>query len=350
MELRNCIGFETRHGYRSVELLEGDICDPAAGSDLLVVSSIAGSYVPTTSSVMGALHRTWGIDLKRLEKEIDLRTGLGLWVSAPVGVGHFGRVLCVELPIDERRLAQTLHNLFLGLALVDAKGLAARTITMPLLGAGNFQLDPAQVLSALVPAVRQALEHSYSLERVLFVEKNGERVDAFSDALDALLDRPRVVVSGRRLMVDLRGDLCLLLDKLIAQMREPRTDVLRELRHLLARDDARSYEIGLLARRLVERVVEDVAGKPAFSESLALRIGKLRDHGVAVWIQSYLHTMRHMGNEAAHERAGTSQFPPYVNEDDLTIVLFCIQRVLGFWQDYLQRPQESDAPRFEPQR
>jgi O-acetyl-ADP-ribose deacetylase (regulator of RNase III) len=337
MELQNGIGFETRHGYRSIELHHGDICETAASSDLLVVSSIAGSYIPTSSSVMGALHRTWGIDLRHLDKEIDLRTGLGLWVSAPLGVSHFGRLMCVDLPVVDDRLSSTLQNVFLGLALIDAKGLGARTITMPLLGAGEFRLDPEQVLSSLVPAVRQALEHSYSLERVLFVEKNKQRVDTFSEALNRLLDRPRIVLSGRKLLVDLRADLCLLLDKLIAQNSGPRADTLRDLRSLLARKNARSYEIGLLARRLAERVVEDILGTSQTQEPLAVRIGRLREKSIAAWLQSYLHTMRHMGNEAAHERSDGDQFPAFVTEDDLTICLLCIQRVLGFWHDYRGR-------------
>lgn len=53
--------------------------------------------------------------------------------------------------------------------------------------------------------------------------------------------------------------------------------------------------------------------------------------GVASWIRSYLHVLRVLGNESAHEKRGEGRSPAHVEARDVAIGLFCLQRVLEFW-------------------
>ena len=86
----------------------------------------------------------------------------------------------------------------------------------------------------------------------------------------------------------------------------------------------------MIARRLVEFIIDDLLGSAAYGEHLAVRIRNLRDKGIASWIQSYMHTLRLFGNESAHEKSNVGQRPPNIGEDDLAICLLCVQRMLNF--------------------
>lgn len=47
-------------------------------------------------------------------------------------------------------------------------------------------------------------------------------------------------------------------------------------------------------------------------------------HGVALWLCAYMHVLRQLGNEAAHENAsGADRIPAIVAPGDLTPGLFC---------------------------
>ena len=207
-------------------------------------------------------------------------------------------------------------------------------MALPLLGAGNQAIDPDVAMLALLPAVRKALEQNYSLQRVLFVDKDADRAAGLSSAMNRILGRPKVELPKGRLIQDLKVELCARLDELAAKGVTQNFPVFKEMRRLFSQDDVRSFEIGMLARRLTELVVNDCLGAPSIDENLAFRIGRLRDVGVASWIQSYMHMLRLFGNESAHEKSKTGQKPPYVNDEDLAVCLFCMQRVIEFWVTY----------------
>ncbi|WP_161794818.1 DUF4145 domain-containing protein [Desulfonatronum thioautotrophicum] len=74
----------------------------------------------------------------------------------------------------------------------------------------------------------------------------------------------------------------------------------------------------------------------ANSGQLATRIRDLETKGiVAPWLCGYMHVLRHLGNEAAHENVhGASRVPSVVAPADLIAGLFCVQRqLLDSWED-----------------
>jgi O-acetyl-ADP-ribose deacetylase (regulator of RNase III) len=334
MLLRNCVGFESRHGYRTFELYEGDLTNPEANADLLIVSAFAGDYSPDPGTVLGALHTAWGLDLARESREIDVSQSLGFWLSGPILLGHFKRILCVEVRGTSLSVAEVFKNVFPALALLDAKGIELRRIAFPLLGAGDQGIVPSEVMALLIPAIRKALEYTSSIEQVLLVEKNPLHAATLSEALNALLGRPSVGLPKGHLITGLRREICERLDTLIAGKPPASTNLFRDMRRVLVQDDVRSFEIGMLARRLVELIVDNQLGPAALDDYLAARIRRLREKNVASWILSYMHTLRFFGNEAAHEKNAQGQRPPFVNEEDVAVCLFCMQRLLDFWSEY----------------
>jgi hypothetical protein len=82
MLLRNCVGLE--RGYRTFELYEGDLAEPEASADLVVVSAFAGDCSPIPGTALGSLHSKCGIDARLLERALDLTEPFGVWTSAPL--------------------------------------------------------------------------------------------------------------------------------------------------------------------------------------------------------------------------------------------------------------------------
>ena len=62
-----------------------------------------------------------------------------------------------------------------------------------------------------------------------------------------------------------------------------------------------------------------------------MKIDELSNRGVAGWIRSYMHVLRMLGNESAHEKDNSGKRPAFASEDDLVISLFCLLRVWNFW-------------------
>ena len=79
--------------------------------------------------------------------------------------------------------------------------------------------------------------------------------------------------------------------------REP---VLGNPRSFPVVSDLRSFEAGVLARRLIEHVVDDLirsaGGKPG--TDLFKKIESLHNRNAAQWISSYMHVLRIFGNES----------------------------------------------------
>jgi hypothetical protein len=88
---------------KKVELYQGDLSalEPAEAIDLLVVSAFPNDYIPTPSSLIGALYQK-GLSVAALanNKEEDLRDNFSCWLSKEIKFQkrelHFRRLLCFE--------------------------------------------------------------------------------------------------------------------------------------------------------------------------------------------------------------------------------------------------------------
>lgn len=332
MNRLNVIGLDTPHGYRTVELLQGDIAQLDFQADILVVSAFRGDYSPLHGTVLGALKVAHGMDVKALSgrPEYDLRTPLCIWISTGLDAGPAHRLMCVEMIGTGLPTADVLVNVFAGLALADAKGIPIRLVAMPLIGTGNQRMDPKEIASLLVPRAESYLQRSYGAESLYFVELDADRAQLIADAMDAFLGRSRVVLPQEQLVGYLREDIRNFFLRAKTRFSSRSDHLYNEWIQLLQAPAVRSSEFGVASRKLVEFILADldVPDQPLYK-----RIRALEERGdVAPWVCGYMHLLRHFGNESAHEnQRGSGRRPPVIAPPDLTAGLFCVERLLEFW-------------------
>ena len=86
-----------------------------------------------------------------------------------------------------------------------------------------------------------------------------------------------------------------------------------------------------MPRQTLPRLACDrVAGVP-WTRGYASAHGPLATRGIADWIRSYLHLLRVLGNESAHQKRRETRTPVSVDERDLALCMFCLLRVLEFY-------------------
>jgi hypothetical protein len=158
MERLNLVEIETPWGYRAFELYQGDITRLGHKVDVLAVSAFAGDYVPTRTSVIGALRNNCGISLQQLSltPEFDMRQSLGCWVARPERNEWCERIVCLEMLGRHSSIGEALENLFAMLAVLEAKGLPVSSLALPVLGTGDQAIKPDLVIRELL---RCALAH-----------------------------------------------------------------------------------------------------------------------------------------------------------------------------------------------
>jgi hypothetical protein len=361
---RRRTSFEVRsaHGFRTFELWEGDITTLPFPTDLLVVSAFAGDYVPTQTSVIGALGRL-GIDVGALARNptYDFRnTPLRSWVSAPllssskdavhvINPPKFGRIMCVEMEAGlPPALGSVFSSLFGVLALMDQQlgsSGAIRTIAMPALGTGDQGHSVAEVVDQLVTSARDALGNARHLERLVFVAYSADVATAFQNALETRLERVRVQIGSGRVKAA-RADAAAKVSTVIATGRIETTarPIFEDLHRLLSWDDAGNFELGIAGRRLAEFVVAKKLG-PKYDKKrdLLSSIEALAEQHVADWTRSYLHTLRVFGNESAHAKNSATRTPAILNSDDVELWCLCLHRILDFAESLLGRDTRGIA-------
>lgn len=332
MQQLNVVGLETRFGFRTIELFRGDITDLDPRADVLVVSAFAGGYSPNTGSVFGALHSRHAIDARSLSEDpaLDLRNALGIWLTRVLPTGPAKRILCVHLVGGEIELGEALDNVFAALHLFAAKGVPTELVVLPMLGAGHQKLKPDVIAREIVPRAQRYLESAIATTVLRFVEIDSEKARLLSDALDDTLGRLRVTLPQETLtaalLADVRSKLTAANSLFSNQGRALRLEWIR----LLQQEQIRSVEFGVLARKLVELILTK---RGVAQQNLYRRIHAYEEtRTVAPWICGYMHVLRHLGNESAHENSTQlKRIPSSVGPLDLAAGLYCVERLLDFW-------------------
>jgi hypothetical protein len=373
------------HGYRTCELWQGDITSLPVPVDLLVVSALRGSYLPTERSIIGALHRR-GVDVAALAASPDYdfrKTSLGCWVSTPfqspspkpsevsepslsegrpahpLVVGeqqstsldtHQARILCIETtwgaPFDA--IDRAFSHLFGVHALLEqqlSEANAIRTLAIPALGTGIQGFDVHRVAERIVTLSRSALEHSRFLERIFFVAFDEPTAARFCDAIEARIERIRMPLASERLWAA-RRDAAGRASNLLGSGRLPNSSraALEDLHRLLLWSDAGNFELAIAGRRVAELVVEAKLGKVNDrKDDLLRRIERLAEHHVADWVRSYLHTLRVFGNDSAHAKHADSRIPSRIDERDIELWCLSLHRILDFWQSIAVNSQSPSS-------
>ena len=337
--LLTAVGFDSPHGYKRVEVRCGDVTKLSVEHDLLVVSAFKGGYQPTPGSLMGALLENLGLSVEKLAKEtfLDLRKPLSTWISRPLENLSFKRILCVEMIGSNFSIEEVFENLFASVGLLHSKKVEATSIVMPLLGGGEQGIPRKEIIRTLLPRCKEALSASPNLSAITFAERDPQKALEVDRAINEELGRKELKFPRNEVMEALRKEILDLASQ--SALNHPEAELFNEIANVFRREDLRSFEAGVLARRLVEYVVDDVIRKDGGRPGIDLykKIETLHNRRVSMWMSSYMHLLRIFGNESVHER-DNERLPRELTENDFIISLFCLNRVLRFWLDTEKKP------------
>ncbi len=160
---------------KKVELYQGDLSalEPDEAIDLLVVSAFPNDYIPTPSSLIGALHQK-GLSVAVLanNKEEDLRDNFSCWLSKEITFQktelYFRRLLCFE-PLIRGNPPEVVGDIFRALVPILGAHTDIKSIAMPIVAAGDQGHNVAQILCPLLEAAVHWMERGLPLDNIKIV-------------------------------------------------------------------------------------------------------------------------------------------------------------------------------------
>lgn len=183
MELLDTISLKSGAVEKRIELLQGDLSriPPEYAVDVLVVSALPDSYVPTSRSLIGALDRA-GLSVADLarDKDTDLRHAFSCWLSREISgrssVLGFKRVLCFE-PLPKGDPPELVGDVFRALApFLGARPPLAKVAT-PLLATGDQRFPVSLVLPPLLEAAAHWMSIGLPLEVLRIVASSDRKAN-----------------------------------------------------------------------------------------------------------------------------------------------------------------------------
>ena len=147
LRLLNSIDISDGAITRHIALYDGDLTaiPPEHRADILVVSAFPDDYLPTRTSVIGALYRKGlSVGVLATSKAHDLRATSAFWISQPLSesepVKNIGQIACFEpavLGSPRNRRRRFVRGLF---PFLDDR--RNHVVAMPILASGNQRSSP----------------------------------------------------------------------------------------------------------------------------------------------------------------------------------------------------------------
>lgn len=177
MKLIDAIDVRGGH-HKRVELYQGDLTALSQGDefDLLVVSAFPDNYVPTRTSLIGALYRK-GLSVAKLAgtKDVDLRENFSCWLSKEFTTEdaglRFRRILCFE-PLVRGSPPEMVGDIFRALTPMVADRPDIKAIAMPVVATGNQGHSVTEMLMPLMQAALQWLGAGLPLDCIKIVTRS----------------------------------------------------------------------------------------------------------------------------------------------------------------------------------
>ncbi|SFG28705.1 DUF4145 domain-containing protein [Pontibacter chinhatensis] len=337
MPLINFIEIKTKSGYSEFELHAADITKLGFDVDLIAISAYKGSYVPTPGSVIQSFYEQ-GVKVEALAKEplLDLRDSFGTWVSEPFNKKNFKNLICLEIGGTGFTFEEAIRNLFSVLSVLEIKGYRNKTIALPMLGTGNQRISPKEIVPILVNQALDFLMHARYLKKVIFVVRDEQQAEELNEVMDMVLGRSNVRVPHGPMIDGLKSEILRELDKI--EVLGVADHHVKELKRIIS-GECRSFDLGVNSRKMVEFILSDISPEYGQSYSLLHNIRLLDKLGIAKWVQSYMHVLREFGNAEAHSATAEKRNPENMTAKDLEVCLFCLQRVLDFYNSYKSQYQ-----------
>lgn len=331
----NFVQIETKTGIKEFELIHGDITALPFKVDLLCISAFRNDYAPTHSSVVGHLFRK-GINVERLSHQpyLDFKDSLGVWVSSAVPNDIFNQLVCVEIIGRNRSLQHVIKNLFAVISALEIQGQKNTTLALPLLGSGNQGIDTGLVMPTLIETSLDFLKYSRHLKKIYFVVIDKLLADLFNSEMNTALGRAKIKSPKGELAELLKKDLNTQIDLLLDHHEQEET--FQDLKRVV-NSDFRPFEFGAATRKAVEKIIDLLHPASKKQSDMMKKIESLHMIGISSWIGSYMHTIRVFGNEAVHNKDSQNRKPEFVDEKDLEIGMYCMSKILEFFNDHSRK-------------
>jgi hypothetical protein len=160
---------------RLIELYQGDLTNlkPEEAVDILVVSAFPNDYIPTSTSLIGALYRK-GVSVGQLarSKAVDLRQTFSCWMSQEVATSHSGiqfkRILCFESSWRGTP-PSVIGDIFRALAPFLGGEPPMSTVAMPIIASGDQGYGVSEMLPPLIDAAVHWMALGHPLKRLKIV-------------------------------------------------------------------------------------------------------------------------------------------------------------------------------------
>lgn len=343
MKLLNIVELTKNNGYCSVEIYNGDITKIGQKVDLLIVSAFNNSFNPVQGTVMGALYNTYCIDFNKLfeNEKLDLRESLNCWITNKHNTSEYGNILVIEI-VNYRDLSTSIEEvfrkLFIAISVLEQLGTLVKSIAMTSLGTGMQNLSFNNTITALVRELKEFLKKGSNVERILFIENDKKKSIFISEVFDTILNRMQVYLPVNDIVAGVKTEILQTIQN-YASTDLKASETYKFIHHTFNSDNSKSVIYGIACRRLTEKLLDDLfINSIGFSNlSLFMKIKKIADLNVAKWVISYLHVVRIFGNESAHDIGSKEQIPKTIEERDLSLLLFCMQRIVDFWMQNKKR-------------
>ncbi|KAL8619588.1 hypothetical protein ACOMHN_019644 [Nucella lapillus] len=157
--MKSKIHLDTQLGQSEIQLLFGDITQlPKEDKvDFIFVSAFPGDYTPVSGTMIGALKRNLGLNVRDVaaDKASDLRQGFSCWVSKPLP-SHvpYQRLVCFERFDRFENMAVKLAEQISGMfrAMMPVFNNQDTSVITPLLASGNQGHSEVSMLRTIVSA------------------------------------------------------------------------------------------------------------------------------------------------------------------------------------------------------
>ncbi|WP_373520895.1 TIR domain-containing protein [Aquiflexum sp.] len=169
---------------KKLQILRGDLTNiPESHKvDILVLSAFPNDYIPTPTSLIGALFRAGlSVGILSRDKEVDLRAQFHCWLSKEINFKNIRRILCFE-PTERKfpfNLIAGIYQSIMPFTITHS----IKSVAMPLILTGDQGFSQHEVVKELISTSLFWLSNDSSLEIIKIVERSDAKIDLLKMAL-----------------------------------------------------------------------------------------------------------------------------------------------------------------------
>jgi hypothetical protein len=342
----NSVSVETVEGYKSFNLIHGDIA--VVNTDLLVISTHANVDEPPSGQLIRALSLNFDTKINPNHKFMHLSDQS--WTCfQEEGTASFSYLLTLRMPkISKDHDQSKFYNklvpgIYASIAALEHLGYKFKLVTLPVLYAqrlGNYM----EGVKSLITHSLNWLKKSNYTHTVQFVIYYSDELNEWDYAMNQILERSYIPPNTNLILKGLINEIVLILK---SSLSNPLSKTIEPLLRALEKIDRICIEhVGVFGRKFAEEFTILLMKKYNLkaSELFINNLDILQKSGrLAPWILSYLHSLRVFGNEIIHTRQSIKYVPNKLTENDLNSILISIKALLLFWNNEIYVESKRDS-------